>query len=402
MPTVPRSELSRRLEVVQRAMGSLSPPLDALLIVQKADLYWLAGTVQQSHLVVPREGTPRLLVRKVLERARDDSALEDIRPLKSLRELPEHLGELCGSPPWRLGMELDILPVQLFRSYEGRFGSAAEILDASPLLTGLRGVKSDWEIDRIRASGAIHERLFAEVPAILACSGSTFDFQTALDKRACDLGHIGLIRMRGLDVECATGLVVSGEEGALPSHSMFPIGGRGTHPWAPAGGMRRPIERDMPIAMDYLMCHEAYYADCTRMAVLGSFPDEAMRIFAAIRRVLRACEEMIRPGVAPSSVYERAVGLARELGIGDGFMGLPPYAVRFVGHGIGLEVNEVPVLAPGFDEPMEPGNVFAVEPKFTHPRFGVIGLESTYAVRADGCENLTPVPEEPFVAVPAT
>ncbi|HLU48006.1 MAG TPA: Xaa-Pro peptidase family protein [Planctomycetota bacterium] len=399
MPTtVPGSEIARRLSAVQSAMRSASPPLDVLIVVQKADLYWLSGTVQECHLIVPAEGDPRLLVRKVLERAEEDSPLEDVKPMKSLRELESHVREVAGAPPWRIAMELDVLPVNAFRSYEKRFDATVEWSDASPLLTRLRGVKSDWEIERIRSSGAVHAELFARVPEILARSSSTFDLQTTLDKIACDLGHCGLIRMRGLDVECATGLVVSGREGAMPSHSMFPIGGRGTHAWAPTGGTRSPIERDVPIAMDYLVCREAYYADCTRMAVLGRFPPEAERIFAAIRETIRACEAMLRPGIAPSAIYERATELARELGIGDGFMGPPGFAVRFVGHGIGLEVNETPVLAPGFDEPIVAGNVFAVEPKFTHPTLGVIGLENTYVVRESGAELLTPASEEPYIA----
>jgi Xaa-Pro aminopeptidase len=396
MPTVPRSEIEMRVRALQERARAADPPLDALLVVQNADLYYLAGTVQTAHLLLPATGEPRLLVRKVLERARRDSPLGDIRPLGSLKELPAQLREVCGAPPWRLGMELDVLTVNLHRAYARIFGEDAEILDASPAILGARAVKSDWEVSRLREAAEIHRGLFLELGEILrgGFEGSSYELQSLLEYRARLLGHCGIIRMRGLNVETALGLVVSGRDGVVPSYSMFPIGGEGPHPWVAQGGGSRPLQRDTPIIVDFLASREGYHADCTRMAVMGRFPDGAAELLAGLRRLLRFCEESARPGAVPAEIYAAVRERAAAAGLAAGFMGPAGYQVRFIGHGVGLEVNETPVLAPRFDEPLVPGNTLAIEPKFTHPEWGVIGLENTYVVRGDGVENLTPFAEE--------
>jgi Xaa-Pro dipeptidase len=403
MPTVPAVELEHRHATLARALRAAEPPIDALIVLQKADLYWVSGTVQQAHLVLSSDGQSRLLVRKVLERARDDSPLSDIVAMRSLRELAPRLRELCGTGRLRVGMELDVIPVATFRTYQAALGEEVEIVDATPLFLRARSLKSAWEIEQVRASGSVHRELFARAATLIEESRSTFELQQRLNGLACELGHCGMIRMRGLDVDCATGLVVSGPDGALPSHSMFPIGGRGVHPWVSAGGTRDPILRDTPITMDYLISRYAYHADATRMAVLGRFPAEAQRIYDGLREVLHSIESRLVDGAVPARIYSDALELVETLGLAHGFMGpglpgAPNYQVRFVGHGVGLEVNEVPVLAPGFEEPLRAGMVLAVEPKYTHPAYGVIGIENTYVVRAGGCECLTPASEEVIVA----
>ena len=397
MPSVPEKEIQRRHLAMKTRLGDLDPsdpPIDLLIVVQKADLYYLSGTIQQCHLLFSKEGSARLLVRKVLERAQEDSAVTDIRPMRSLRDLKSHVREVCGNPPWRIGMELDVLPVNLWKAYEKLFGEDAEIVDGSGVILATRAQKSDWELEQFRQAAAIHRQLFEEVPLLLAEGVSTYQLQTLVERRACELGHCGMIRMRGLDVETSIGVVVSGEEGALPSHSMFPIGGKGTHPWVSGGGSFQRIQPNTPVILDYLMSTSGYHADCTRMAVKGEFPDEAREIFKKIQGVMRLCEESLKVGAVPSKIYQAAVDRAADEGLSDGFMGPKGYQVGFVGHGVGLEVNEVPVIAPRFDKPLVVGNTLAIEPKYTHPEWGVIGLENSYAVREDGPENLTPVPED--------
>lgn len=394
MPAVPRREIHRRVRALQDRLASAEPPLDVAVILEHVDLYYLSGTVQTAHLLVPVHGTPRLLVRKVLERAREDSPLEDIRSMTSLRQLTDALRELCGPPPWRIGMELDVIPVLAHRRYRELLGDGTEIHDVSGSLLELRSVKSDWEIEQIRDAARINERIYRELSEFLSADLSSYELQAILDCRARTAGHVGLVRMRGFNVNGLIGVVASGASGAMPGHSEFPIGGLGPHPVLAHGGDLAKLERDTPIVFDYLASVTGYHHDQTRMAVIGRFPPEAERIYEGMREILRAVEAGLRPGRSAATIYAEALDHAGRLGLADGFMGLPRHAVRFVGHSIGLEVNEMPVLARKFDRPIEVGNVFAVEPKFTHPRLGVIGLENTYAIRQDGCENLGSTPED--------
>ena len=394
MPSVPAGEIDRRVLAVQGELSSTDPPVDLVLVVQKADLFYLSGTVQQCHLALPAEGTPRLLVRKVRETAEADSPIRDIVPLRSFRELPGHVQDLCGEPPWRIGMELDVLPVGLWHTYRGAFGDDAEIVDCSPQLLAVRSCKSEWELDQFRDAARIHPLLFADpLRRLLAEDVSPYDLQLRLEAEARALGHCGLVRLRGLDVETGIGIAVSGPDGAVPSNSMFPIGGTGPHAWVSHGGTRAPIRPDVPIILDFLMSTTGYHVDCSRMAVRGVFPDRAASILARIGDLLRGMESRLIPGVRPSEIYRSAVEEAAAAGLGEGFMGPPGYQVNFVGHGVGLEVNELPVIGPRSDRPLEAGNVIALEPKYTDPEYGVIGIENTYVVAEDGAEKLTTATE---------
>ena len=332
MPSVPAAEIDRRVRAVQDELAGAEPPVDLLLVVQKADLFYLSGTVQQCHLALPAEGSPRLLVRKVRETAEADSPMRDIVPLRSFRELSGHVRDLCGEPPWRIGMELDVLPVGLWHTYRGVFGDDAEIVDCSPQLLAVRSRKSEWELDQFRDAARIHPLLFADpLRRLLAEDVSPYDLELRLEAEARALGHCGLVRLRGLDVETGIGIAVSGPDGAVPSNSMFPIGGTGPHAWVSHGGTRAPIRRDVPIILDFLMSTTGYHVDCSRMAVRGAFPDRAASILARIGDLLRGMESRLRAGVRPSEIYRSAVEEASAAGLGEGFMGPPGYQVTSSG-----------------------------------------------------------------------
>jgi Xaa-Pro aminopeptidase len=105
----------------------------------------------------------------------------------------------------------------------------------------------------------------------------------------------------------------------------------------------------------------------------------------------------LRPGAVPSALYAAAEEMATAAGLAEHFMGAGGERVRFLGHGVGMEIDELPILAPGFDQPLEEGNVVAIEPKFVFPGRGAVGIENMYAVTASGFETLTTAPEELIV-----
>lgn len=391
MPSVPFEEIQRRSQAFQLRLTDSA--VDAALILQNNDLYYLAGTIQTSHLLVPASGEARLLVRKVLERARDDSPLGHIEPMTSLKALPDEVARVCGPRPWRIGMELDVLPATLLDLYQRILGEDVEIVNVSPALLAVRAVKSEWEIDQMKESARINDSIYHAVPEILREGLSSFDLQSLLNDHACRQGHVGLVRMRGFNIDGLIGVVVSGPGGAAPGHSQFPIGGLGLHSVIAHGGDATPIQRNVPVIFDYLANRNGYHHDQTRMAALGSFPDRARDIFEAMTTVLREVEAALKPGAIPSKIYENVLARVGDLGLADGFLGPPGHAVGFVGHSLGIEVNETPVLARKFDDPLVEGNTLAVEPKFTHPEYGVIGLENTYVIRQNGPESLGTTPE---------
>ena len=155
----------------EELMAASEAKLDAIIVLNTADLYYLSASVQTAHLLITPGQDPRLLVRKVLERAREDSPLEHIEPLASMKQLPERIAELCGPPPWRIGMELDVVPAATFAFYSKLLGENTEIVDASGLLLKNRASKSDYEIEELRRAARAQRLVFEAVPEFLSREG---------------------------------------------------------------------------------------------------------------------------------------------------------------------------------------------------------------------------------------
>jgi Xaa-Pro aminopeptidase len=189
-------------------------------------------------------------------------------------------------------------------------------------------------------------------------------------------------------------MVASGSAAATPTYFDGPAGGLGLSTASPQGASRKPFEPGEPILVDISTIVEGYIIDQTRMAVIGELDAEMERAFEVTRAIIREAEKMGRPGTSWESLHVRALEMAEEAGLKDHFMGYGKDQARFLGHGVGLELDELPVLAKGFDLPLEENMVIAVEPKFTFPGRGVIGIENTYVVTPEGLEPLTIAPEE--------
>ncbi len=392
----PADEVERRLAGLRAALAAKG--LDAAVVVQNADLYYYSGTVQQSFLYVPREGPATLFVRKVLERARLESPLTDVAALESVRDLPALVAERHGRLPARLGLELDVLPVALFRRLEALF-PGSEAVDVGPDIVRQRAVKSPWEIERIRAAAGLADAVYERVPALLEEGLSEAAFAGRVEAEARRLGHEGVIRMRGFNQEMFYGQLLTGASGAAATFLDTPLGGTGLSPAVAQGVSFKPVRRGEPVVFDFVAVRNGYIADFTRMFVIGALPAALARAYEAALHVQEAVMHAARPGTTCGEVWETARAAAARAGLEEGFMGRGPGRARFVGHGVGLELDELPVLAAG-DTELREGMVVALEPKFVLPGLGAIGVENTCVVTAEGLVRLTTAPEHVVEVAP--
>ena len=388
---IPAEEIDRRIGRLQEALGA--DGLDGAVIVQHTDLAYFTGTNQQAHLVVPANGEPVLLVRRVLERARAESRLRAIEPIASLSELDGRL-DACGlGTGTRIGFELDVLPAARFRSYGVRLPGRT-LDDCSPQVRAVRAVKSPWELERMRvAAGQVRDAAHA-IPGLLGVGTAESKVQLEVEKLLRLGGHQGQLRFRGFNQEMHYGQVLGGPSGAVAGYSDSPLCGPGPNTVLGKGPDGHLLEPGDPVIADLVGGHEGYLADQTRTFAVGSLAGDLRRAYDLCVEILRATEAELRPGAVPSRLYEQSAGIAAEAGLAEHFMGFGPQRVRFLGHGVGLEIDELPVLAPGFEEPIAEGHVIAVEPKMVFPGRGAVGIENMYAVTADGFETMTTANEE--------
>ena len=383
MRYTPKSELDQRVTKLQALLKQQN--IDGAVIIQNADLFYFSGTIQQSHLYIPAEGKPLLMVRNYFERAREESALDNIVSVDSLRDLLPALQSHGYSGFKNLGFELDILPANLYLRYQDIF-SPAKIVDVSELIRTVRMIKSDYELEILREVNTVQSQLFPYIAANIHEGMSELKLAAMIDAFYREKGHPGIMRTRSFNTDLHQNHVVSGNN-TTPSYFWGPVGGRGVGPAYAQGASHKLIGRDESILVDIGFDVDGYALDQTRIFCIGQLADHLAQAYEVAIEIIERIKQMAKPGVPCGKLHELAREIAGASPFANHFAGYPNQ-LAFCGHGIGLEQDELPVIGYKFKTPLEPGMVFALEPKFTFPD-GAVGIENTYLVTQDGLETLT-------------
>jgi len=379
-------ETERRTAAMQMLLKEKG--LDGALFIFPIDVYYYSGTRQNSTLWLPVAGEPVLMVRKSLSRAKGESPLADIRPFPSSKEF----AAVIPAEAQKIGFTFDVAPVLQLNFYS-KLLAGREFIDISPLNREVRSVKTPFELRQIKASGDALSAIFTQVPEFLKEGMRELDLAAEFECRLRKSGSEGFVRMRAFNQELFLGLAVSA---GAESYGFFDgaVTGKGLSNAAPQGASRDLIVRNRPVLIDYTGVYDGYITDMTRMFVIGNLDPELQRAFDLAMEIQAYLQKELKPGAICEELFLKAVEMAETGGFGDSFMGMPGEQARFVGHGVGLELDEFPVIAQGFKVPLQIGQTIAIEPKFVIPGKGVIGIENTFAVTADGGQKMTDIPDE--------
>jgi Xaa-Pro dipeptidase len=381
----PESEIDRRIAKLKKQLEDNN--IDAALIVQRADLFYFSGTVQDAHLCVPVDGDPILMVFKSLERAIAESPLSRIAPLDSPKDIHAILDQYGYVLPQSIGLELDVLPANLYFNYQRLF-AGKNLVDISDLIRRVRAIKSPYEIEMMRRAAKRSDQVAARVPELLRAGMTELELAGQVEAEARRLGHQGIVRMRLWGSEMFYGHLLAGPSGAIPSFLSSPTGGTGANPAVAQGPGFRPIQRHEPVLVDYVFALNGYYSDHARIFSIGELADELMAAHAAMLDVQALIKKAAKPGVKSGDIYDLALERATALGYNKNFMGVGKKRIRFVGHGVGVELDEFPFLAAGQNLELQQNMTLALEPKLIFPKKGVVGIENTHVVTGDGLEQL--------------
>ena len=383
------NEIRDRIQRFQKRLSAQG--VDGALIVEKTDLYYLSGTKQDGHLFVPSGDVPLLMVRKDFERAVSESALEEILPLTGYSELPHLISKGNNAYPRRMGLEMDVLPTKRYFLYRKLFPKT-ELVDISRLIREIRMVKSEYEIDRIRAAAEMADGMYEKVPEFLAVARTELELSVMVEAYYRKRGHPGIVPTRGFNLDAIYGHIMSGEDAAMPSASPGPTGGKGLGPFYSQGAGMGEIKPHSPILIDYCANLDGYVADSTRIFSLGKLKAPLVHAHEVMLEVQETLLRLGVPGTKAEDLYLAALAIVEKAGLSKGFMGSPK-GVPFVGHGIGLELDEWPVIGKGAQTRLEEGMVIAMEPKMVFPGEGVVGIENTVMVTNSGMKRLIRYPD---------
>ena len=348
------------------------------LISDNANLFYLTGRVFCGYLFLEPGQAPRYFVKRPSELRGDGITL--------IRK-PE---EICLACP-RLGLELDSLSYSAAMRLQAAL-NAEEIVNVSPKIMLGRAVKTPLEQQLLREDGMRHAAVYSRIPGLFREGMTDIELQAEIERIDRLEGCLGQFRVNGPDMEIHMGNVITGRNADTPSPYDFAMGGAGLSPSLPVGASGEEIKPGQAVMIDMNGNFNGYMTDMTRTFACGQLPEKALRAHQCSIDICHTLAALGRPGTECKALYEKAKEMAREAGLEDCFMG-HKYHAGFVGHGVGIQINELPVLAPRSKSVMEEGNVIAIEPKFVIEGVGAVGIENTYICRPDGLECITPAPE---------
>lgn len=377
------SDSEQQLRVARVTECMRAEGAEAVLLADNASKYYITGRVFSGYVYITADGYVACAVQRPVEL--DGPEVVYIRK-------PEDLPGVLPALPARVGLELDTMSWSNVARMVKALGIGAPV-NASAIMRVARSIKTQVEIDLIAASGVRQERVYRRIPHFYTEGMTDIELQVEIERASRLEGCLGQFRISGDSMELFMGNIIAGDNADAPSPYDFAMGGAGMHPSLPVGANGSEIKPGNTVMVDVNGNYTGYMTDMTRVFSLGDIAPEAIKAHECSRRIHRELCVMGVPGCQAKDLYERAVAIADEEGLKDYFMGHRQHA-RFIGHGLGIEINELPVIAPRSRDIITPGQVIALEPKFVIPHVGAVGIENTYHVTAGGWKCLTNSPEE--------
>ncbi len=388
---VPPKEILSRISRLQQELADTS--LDGAIILDGINMFYYTGTIQNGVLFVPAGGEPLFFIRRSFERAKRETPLEALVQFGSFGELPARLDDY-GYRVSRLGVDETTIPVSIFKKVSSAFSRTA-FQDIGLGLSMIRSVKSDYEIGLIREAGKRHEAIYDKIPGIIQEGMTEWELGSAIHAHMLKLGYTGMIRLATFNSELFAGVISFGESGNFPTASIGPGGLVGLCPAFPLLGGAGRLKKGDTIFIDTGFAYQGYYTDKTRIFAFGQPSQKAVGAHKICLDIQEAVRCRLKTGAIPSQIFEEVYQTeVVSRNFEEHFMGFGGNQVSFLGHGIGLVIDEFPAIAGKIDFPLKKNMVIAVEPKKGLEGIGLVGVENTFLVTEQGGEKLTPGSDE--------
>ena len=374
------NELELKWRRIQQAMRQ--EEADGCLLTMNMNLYYVSGQVFNGYFYLPAEGRPYWFVKRLTV-----PETNQVHVIRKPEQMPDFFRNLNLAMPRKLLLEADELSYNEYIRLQHVFRAEATG-NASALIRRIRMIKTPWEIEQMRISARKHEAVYREIPACYRPGMRDIELQIEIEKRMRVYGSLGYFRAFGSNMDIFMGSLLAGENAGEPSPFDFALGGAGMHASGPLGANGTLLREGTTVMADMSGNYTAYQTDMTRVFSIGKLPDRAYRVHRVALEIQARMERMAKPGVPCAELYRDALAMAGQEGLEDCFMGTHLQA-KFVGHGIGLEINELPVLTTRSKDILQPGMTFAFEPKFVLAGIGAVGIENTFVVTDSGVEKMT-------------
>ena len=383
---IPFIEIQNRISRFRQIMDIQNPSWEIAIIFSKVNLYYFTGTMQEGMLLIPRNDEAVFWVRRSYQRAVEESLFPFIKAMDSYKDAATTIKNI----PESVYLETEIVPLAMFQRLQKYFPfKNVKPLDAQ--VGWVRARKTPFELSVMEQCGKIHTKVLEEiVPTLLKENISEAEFAVEIYSAMVREGHQGQVRFGMFDTEMVLGHIAFGESSIYPTAFNGPGGNYGVGPAVPSLGSReRKLQKGDLVFVDIGCGVYGYHTDKTMTYVYGQpLPKEAEQAHKKCVDIQNEIATMLKPGAIPSEIYQNIMNKL-DSDFLQNFMGFGNRQVKFLGHGIGLTIDEVPVIAKGFDDPLEEGMALALEPKKGIPGIGMVGIENTFIITPNGGKCIT-------------
>ena len=374
-----------RIDKVRTAMQRND--MDAVLAASTVNIFYLTGGVCRGYYYIPADKDPLFFMIPPATPGNDGETT-----VRKPEQIAELLSERGYQLPRRLGLEFDDLYYSEVERLKKTF-CGSETANGSIVMREARMIKTDYEISKMREDGVKQSAAYSKVSSCYREGMTDIELQIELERVLRREGCLGYLRVAGSAMEINLGSLLAGDNADEPSPYDFSMGGAGADPSLPVGASGFTMLPGMAVMVDMNGGFNGYQTDMTRCWCVERIEDIALKANDCSREILRDLEKFGRPGAEIGEMYRRAAAIADKHGLTDHFMG-HRHKVKFIGHGVGIELNEGPVIMERNKSSLKAGMTLAIEPKFVFPHIGALGVENTYAVTEEGLVSLTPYTEE--------
>lgn len=386
IPAEIREDLNLRIESVKRHMKHLE--MDALIVATATNLFYTTSRVFKGYVYIHKNEKPIWFLIKPDIFEND----EEIIKIRKPEEIPAKLSELKREQPKAVGYEFDDLSYSDVERLKALFPEA-EAKNGSKALRKARMVKTPLEIVKMKEDGVHQSEAYRRITRCYKEGMTDLQFQIEIEKILRLEGCLGYVRTAGNLMDINLGSVIAGDNADNPSPFDYTMGGAGIDPSLPEGANGTTLKIGETVMVDMNGSFNGYQTDMTRVWALGEISELARKAHQCSINILRKCEKIGVPGFPVSQLYKAAEEIVEGEGLKEYFMGHRQKAV-FIGHGVGIELNEMPVVTARSKDNLEENMTIALEPKFVIPGVGAVGVENTYLVTPHGLESITIFPEE--------
>lgn len=385
MNDISEKELQKRIQKVQQAIEEAKA--DGCIISTSVNQYYLTGFIFDGYLYIHSEKASVLFVKRPA-----GVSATHVEYIRKPEQIPDLLQKYAIDKPRTLLIESDSMPYSAALRLKAAFGDV-ELKNASSLMRQIRSIKSEYELNQMRACAKIQSQIYAQIPSLYRHGMTDTEFQAEVEYLMRRNGSLGIFRAFGEKMDIFMGSVLAGDNAQETSPFDFSMGGKGLSPYLPIGACGVKLQEGMTIMFDMAGNYTPYQSDMTRTFAIGSVPDLACQAHGVSVELNKWVENNAKPGMLCCDIYNHSLETAHKNGLEMYFMGTSQQA-KFVGHGLGLEINEPPVFTPRSNEVLEAGAAFAFEPKFILPGIGAVGVENTFIVTENSVEKITQCDEK--------